>query len=58
YGANVIMDPKTEQFTKVTGQITPQSWVTVEPAQRWLQMLSRPLPVPANVAGWAVAKVL
>lgn len=58
YGANVIMDPKTEQFVRVMGKITPQSWVTVEPAQRWLQMLSRPLAVPSNVAGWAVAKVL
>jgi len=58
YGANVIMDPKTEQFVRVMGKITPQSWVTVEPAQRWLQMLSRPLAVPANVAGWVVAKVL
>ncbi|MBY0088112.1 major capsid protein [Brevibacillus brevis] len=58
YGANVIMDPKSEQFVRVRGKITPQSWVTVEPAQRWLQMLSRPLAVPANVAGWVVAKVL
>ncbi|MBO2943575.1 major capsid protein [Paenibacillus sp. F411] len=58
YGANVIMDPRSEQFVRVMGKITPQSWVTVEPAQRWLQMLSRPLPVPANVAGWVVAKVL
>lgn len=58
YGANVIMDPKSEQFVRVRGQIVPQSWVTVEPAQRWLQMLSRPLPVPPNVAGWVVAKVI
>ncbi|SHN77296.1 major capsid protein [Desulfitobacterium chlororespirans] len=58
YGANVIMDPRTEQFVRVMGKITPQSWVTVEPAQRWLQMLSRPLAVPSNVAGWVVAKVI
>lgn len=58
YGANVIMDPKTEQFFQVTGKVVPQTWVTVEPAQRWLQMLSRPLAVPANVDGWVVAKVL
>ncbi|WP_020621127.1 major capsid protein [Paenibacillus daejeonensis] len=58
YGANVIMDPRTEQFARVRGKVTPQSWVSVEPAQRWLQMLSRPLAVPANVAGWYVAKVI
>lgn len=58
YGANVIMDPVSEQFVRVRGKVTPQSWVTVEPPQRWLQMLSRPLAVPANVAGWYVAKVL
>lgn len=58
YGANIIMDPKTEQFVSARGKITPQSWVTIEPAQRWLQMLSRPLAVPANVDGWVVAKVL
>ncbi|MFD5019983.1 major capsid protein [Paenibacillus sp. NPDC058367] len=58
YGANIIMNPKTEEFELVTAEITPQSWVTVEPAQRWLQLLSRPLPVPPNVAGWVVAKVI
>ncbi|QGQ97066.1 hypothetical protein EHS13_20325 [Paenibacillus psychroresistens] len=58
YGANVIMDKVTEQFARVVGKITPQSWVTIEPAQRWLQLLSRPLPVPPNVSGWFVATVL
>ncbi|TVX93041.1 major capsid protein [Paenibacillus agilis] len=58
YGANIIMDKKTEEFMRVMGKITPQTWVTIEPAQRWLQMLSRPLAVPANVDGWVVAKVL
>ena len=58
YGANIIMDPVAEQFVTVRGQITPQSWISIEPAQRWLQMLSRPLAVPPNVAGWYVAKVI
>jgi len=58
YGGNVIMDPKSEQFVLARGKIIPQTWVTVEPAQRWLQLLSRPLAVPANVAGWYIAKVL
>lgn len=58
YGGNVIMDPKAEQFVLARGKIIPQSWVTVEPAQRWLQLLSRPLAVPANINGWYIAKVL
>jgi hypothetical protein len=58
YGGNIIMDPKAEQFVLARGKIIPQSWVTVEPAQRWLQLLSRPLAVPANINGWYVAKVL
>jgi hypothetical protein len=58
YGANIIMNPRTEQFERVVGPVIAQSWVTIEPAQRWLQMLSRPLAVPPNVAGWLVAKVL
>ncbi|MDQ0114364.1 major capsid protein [Paenibacillus harenae] len=58
YGGNIIMDPKSEQFVLARGKVVPQSWVTVDPAQRWLQLLSRPLAVPANVNGWYVAKVL
>ncbi|CDN41452.1 major capsid protein [Paenibacillus sp. P22] len=58
YGANIIMDRQSEQFVLARGQVIPQSWVTVEPAQRWLQLLSRPLAVPGNVSGWYVAKVL
>lgn len=58
YGAITIMEPKTEEFVLVQGQVVPQSWATREPAQRWLQLQSRPLAVPANVDGWAVAKVL
>lgn len=58
YGATVIMDKATEQFVNFRGKLAAQSWVTIEPAQRWLQLLSRPLAVPPNVAGWYVAKVL
>lgn len=58
YGANVIMNPATEQFVRIQGPLAAQSWATVEPAQRWLQLLSRPLPVPSNVDGWVIAKVL
>lgn len=57
YGATVLMTAGGE-FEYFRGEVAAQSWTTVEPAQRWLQLLSRPLPVPYNVDGWVVAKVL
>ncbi|MDU5945823.1 major capsid protein [Paenibacillus sp. FSL R5-0527] len=57
YGANVIMGDNG-QFQYVKAQITPQSWTSKEPAARFLQLLSRPFPIPLDVHGWAVAKVL
>ncbi|GED35077.1 major capsid protein [Brevibacillus centrosporus] len=57
YGANLIMGDNGA-FQYVKARITPQSWTTKEPAARYLQMLSRPFPIPADVNGWAVAKVL
>lgn len=57
YGANLIMGD-SGMFQYVKAQITPQSWTSKEPAARYLQMLSRPFPIPVDVNGWAVAKVL
>ncbi|MCM3632940.1 major capsid protein [Paenibacillus camelliae] len=57
YGAIMMMDDN-EEFALFRGEVAAQSWVTKEPAQRWLQLLSKPLPVPYNVDGWIVAKVL
>ncbi|WP_312117940.1 major capsid protein [Brevibacillus reuszeri] len=57
YGANLIMGDNGA-FQYVKARITPQSWTTKEPAARYLQMLTRPFPIPVDVNGWAVAKVL
>lgn len=57
YGANLIMGDNGA-FQYVKAKVTPQSWTTKEPAARYLQMLSRPFPIPADVNGWAVAKVI
>ncbi|MOA55711.1 Phage major capsid protein E [compost metagenome] len=57
YGANIIMGDNG-QFQYVKAPITPQSWTSKEPAARFLQMLSRPFPIPGDVNAWAVAKVL
>lgn len=57
YAANVIMG-ENETFMLVKAQVTPQSWTTKEPAARFLQLLSRPIPIPENVDGWFIAKVI
>lgn len=57
YAANLIMG-ENGQFLYVKAQITPQSWTTREPAARFLQLLSRPIPIPENVDGWYIAIVL
>ncbi|MEN8702492.1 major capsid protein [Bacillus infantis] len=56
YGGVTIM--VNNEFVTVKGSRVAQSWATVEPAQRFLQILSAPLPVPGNVDSWYVAKVL
>lgn len=58
YGSNIITDLSRGTLVNTRGAKTPQSWVTPEPAQRWLQVLSRPLPLPYDVDAWYVAKVL
>jgi hypothetical protein len=58
YGAVTLLDSKTEQFQTFEGNRIPHSWVTQNPAARYLQMNSRPLPVPHEVDSWYVAKVL
>lgn len=58
FAASLLMDSETEQFVMVAQKVASQSWITKSPPQRWLELISRPLPVPDNVNGWAVAKVL
>ncbi|GIO33747.1 hypothetical protein J2TS6_48880 [Paenibacillus albilobatus] len=57
YGANLIMGDNGA-FQYVKAKTTPQSWTSKEPAARYLQLLSRPFPIPVDVNGWAVAKVM
>lgn len=54
WGAVPIANEARTAFVLSALRETPQSWMTVEPAQRFLQILSRPLPIPKNIDGWAV----
>lgn len=57
YGANLVANENGE-FVFAQAEIYPQVLSQVEPPSRKLQLLSRPICVPANVDGWYVAKVL
>ncbi|MBM7580015.1 major capsid protein [Jeotgalibacillus terrae] len=58
YGAVTLADHSTENFTTYEGERVPDSWIQKDPAARFLQMHSKPLPVPTEVDAWYVAKVL
>ncbi|MCM3567857.1 major capsid protein [Neobacillus mesonae] len=58
YGAVTLADAKTNNFVTFEGTRIPDSWVQKNPAARYLQINSRPLPVPHEVDSWYVATVL
>lgn len=58
YGAVHLVDPNTKNFKTFEGSRIPNSWVQENPPARFLQINSRPLPVPHEVDSWYVAKVI
>lgn len=58
YGAVTLTNEVTKNFTTYEGSRIPDSWIQKDPAARFLQIHSRPLPVPHEVDSWYVAKVL
>jgi len=58
YGAVTLMDSATNSFRTYEGARIPDTWVQKNPAARFLQINSRPLPVPHEVDSWYVAKVI
>ncbi|WP_163538298.1 major capsid protein [Gracilibacillus sp. YIM 98692] len=58
YGAVTLTNSRTNNFTTYEGSRIPDSWIQKDPAARFLQVHSRPLPVPHEVDSWYVAKVL
>lgn len=58
YGAVTLADEKTKSFVTYEGSRIPDSWVEKNPPARFLQINSRPLPVPHEVDSWYVAKVI
>ncbi len=57
YGAVTMLD-KDDQFVTVEGEKVPETWAERNPARRFLQLNSKPLPVPHEIDSWFVATVL
>ncbi|AUN08966.1 major capsid protein [Clostridium botulinum] len=58
YGAVTLIDKDSENFYTVEASRVADSWIKKKPARRFLQLNSKPLPVPHEVDSWFVAKVL
>ncbi|MFF2794974.1 major capsid protein [Lysinibacillus xylanilyticus] len=56
YAAITII--KDNEFTTYETERVPDSWVEKNPDRKMLQMSSKPLPIPKEINGWFVAKVL
>ena len=57
YGENTVMDDETKKFKTVVGRRCSKTWVENDPDARFVQLQSRPLPVPHEVDSWCVATV-
>lgn len=58
YGAVTLMNPTSQNFITYEGSRVPASWIQQNPPARYIQINSRPLPVPHEVDSWYVAKVI
>ena len=58
YGAITMIPEEGKKFVTVEGDMVPQTWVERRPDRRFLQINSKPLPVPHEVNSWFVAHVL
>lgn len=56
YAAITII--KDQDFTTYETERVPDSWVEKNPDRKMLQLSSKPLPIPKEINGWFVAKVL
>jgi len=57
YGAVVVKDDSGQMATYMADRV-PSSWVDDDPVVRWVQLQSRPLPVPTQVDAFCSATVI
>lgn len=58
YGAVTLIDDTTKDFFTVESTRVPDTWIKKNPARRFIQLNSNPLPVPHEVDSWFIAEVL
>lgn len=58
YGAWTEAVKETNSVITVVGERYAKSWVEDDPSVRWVQMISRPLPVPNHIDAFRVLKVV
>lgn len=58
YAAITIIKGNDNDFTTYETERVPDSWVEKNPDRKILQLSSKPLPIPKEINGWFVAKVL
>lgn len=46
------------QWVTIEGERVPHQWIEHNPSRQMLQLLSRPLPVPAEIDSWSILHVL
>ena len=55
YGANTFVD-KSGEFVTFMEPYTPRTWFTENPSQKFISIISHPLPMPHDIQGWYVLK--
>jgi hypothetical protein len=58
YGGVTVGDKKTNAFYTVEGRRVPRTWLENDPERRFLQLISKPLPVPHEPDSWFTASVI
>ena len=56
YRAVMQIDKKTENFVRRVGEYMPRTWITENPSQKFIEISSRPLPMPHDLKSWYVLK--
>lgn len=56
YGSITLMDERSEQHMTYMDTYVPDKWVTKKPAQKFISVSSRPLPMPHDLKSWTVLK--